>query len=254
MTFSFHPQLLKPLVKIRASQDGCVVGAAYISSKGMFVMGAERSGHWLEIAARTRIRYCVARNAVLLAMVLVLSATPGFGKDPASEASRHPVTCTLSADAKVYHRGDKIKLTLLIENRGIMTVCYNPFLQELITPPGELKVFNAKGEYVGDLLHRSVGRRQSERSKDFVVLPSGGLIGVKKEITALNFSSAYVRPESILPGVYRLQMSFSSLFLGAPYAVTAPDTEHSNAAILRAMRDIRPDVLQSNAIEIELTD
>ena len=217
-------------------------------------MDTDHCGCWFDTADRTKRRDFDVKNTLLLAMVLMLPAAPAFGGDPESEASPPPVTCTLSADAKVYRRGDQIKLTLLIENRGIETVCYNPFLQDLITPPGELKVFNAKGEYVGDLLHRSVGSRQSEKSKDFVVLPTGGLIGVKREITALNFSSAHVRPESIVPGVYRLQMSFSSLFLGAPYAVTVSDREHSLAAISRAFRDVRPDVLQSNSIQIELQE
>lgn len=208
-------------------------------------------------APRNRLKIKVTPTILALGMVIACHlASPVFGFEPSlkekdDEAS---IICKLSADAKTYQRGDKLQLTIIIESRQSEVVCFNPFFQPRIRPPAELRVYNEAGEYVGDLLASSLSNDRDERGGDFIALFPGAIVGVRRDFKALEFRSAHIRPQAIVPGIYRLQLCFNSSAFGATHQVFSHDDGVARAAVARLFKEVNQDVVRSNSIQIELRD
>jgi len=190
------------------------------------------------------------------AVIVCRLASPVFGYEPSLEEKgvEASIVCKLSADAKTYHRGEKIRLTFLIESRRSEVICFNPFFQSRIRPPAELRVYNEGGEFVGDLLASSLSNDRDERGGDFISLEPDALVGVRRNFKALEFRSAHVHPQAIVPGVYRLQLCFNSSAFGATHQVFSHDDGVAQTAVVRLFKEVKQDVLRSNSIQIELRD
>jgi hypothetical protein len=107
--------------------------------------------------------------------------------------------------------GDALEVIVMFSSSGEHHRLFNPFFNSLLEQPGRILVRDTTGRLVNRLLDFHQGSRRTPKEGDYVSLLGGGFVGCKFSVYPWQNE---LRPETLLPGDYTLQLVLNGSLLG----------------------------------------
>jgi len=153
----------------------------------------------------------------------------------------------IGVDQTVLHEGEWCIVRLKFTNTNGSYPVYNWQFVRLLPLPGQLVIYDANKEYIGDLIAFEMGSRKSPGLNDWTYLYTGSSVG-----TAVGFrvgrvpSTKYMSEGSLPPGTYYLHLILHKAFISDEPYLTEDVVKEAR------QRFDRSELCRSNIIKVEI--